>query len=66
MAKCVVTGLLIGQSVGHVIFTFFLKVIRHEAIHNWETWLLLCVVCYLLAIFVYLNTDPVLSHPRMV
>ena len=49
-----------------MIFTFFLKVIRHEAVHNWGTQPLLYAICYLLAIFVYLNSVPVLSHPRVV
>ena len=48
-----------------MIFTSFLKVIRHEAVHNWETQPLLCAICYLLTIFFYLNTDPVLSDPRV-
>ena len=57
-------GLLIGQSVGHVIFTFFLKGIRHVAIHSWEVLLLVCAMVYSLAMFNYQNTNPVLSVPR--
>ena len=49
-----------------MIFTFFLKVIRHEALHNGEIWLLSCGICYLLAILVYLYTDPGLNHPGVV
>ena len=31
------------------------------ALHNWEAWVLLCAILYLLFMFGYVNTKPVFS-----